>query len=185
MYAIGFLPDTSNCGLCMRRECRDRFPRHWLQRKPLFSDPSMHHDTYVTHVPWCMSGSLNRSGGENVPGIPGACATSNLTYLTRGRWVWLASPQFLFFSNHKNKKKHMYIYPFPHPTMSQNVYRNKVDNVYKSSWSNKSENTLIYSYAKSVDVIQNVTPMLSYISHPSTYIVLADNLRFLEKITIT
>ena len=32
--------------------------------KPLVSDPGMHHGT---HVPWCMSGSLTRGGGENVP----------------------------------------------------------------------------------------------------------------------
>ena len=44
----------------------------------------MHHGTCVTHVPWCMSGSLNRGGGENAPGIPGACATHNITYLARG-----------------------------------------------------------------------------------------------------
>ena len=25
---------------------------------PRVSNPNMHHDTYVTHVPWCMSGSL-------------------------------------------------------------------------------------------------------------------------------
>ena len=52
----------------MRWECRERFPRHRLQRKPLVSDPGMHHGTCVTHVPWCMSGSLTRDGGENVPG---------------------------------------------------------------------------------------------------------------------
>ena len=63
------------------------FPRHRLQRKPLVSDPGMHHGTCVTHVPWCMSGSLTRGGGENVPGIPGACATRNFTYLVRGPWV--------------------------------------------------------------------------------------------------
>ena len=34
----------------------ERFPRHrWL------SDPDMHHGTYVTHVPWCMPGSLTSS----------------------------------------------------------------------------------------------------------------------------
>ena len=44
----------------------------------------MHHCTCVTHVPWCMSGSLARGGGENVPGILGACATHNFTYLARG-----------------------------------------------------------------------------------------------------
>ena len=53
-----------------------------LQRKPLVSDPFMHYGTCVTHVSWCMSGSLNRCGGENVPGIPGA--TRNFTYLIRG-----------------------------------------------------------------------------------------------------
>ena len=85
---MGLLPDTQNCGLCMRRECRERFPRHRLQRKPLVSDPDMHHGTCATHVPWCMSGSLTRGGVENVPGIPGACATPNFTYLARGPW-WL------------------------------------------------------------------------------------------------
>ena len=54
------------------------FSRHRLQRKPLVSDPG------VTHVPWCMSRSLSRGGGENAPGIPRACATRNYTYLARG-----------------------------------------------------------------------------------------------------
>ena len=47
------------------------FPRRRFQRKPLVSDPGMHHGTCVTHVPWCMSGSLASGGGKNVPG---ACA---------------------------------------------------------------------------------------------------------------
>ena len=76
---LGLLPDTQNCGLRMRRECRERFPHHQLQRKPLVSDPGIHHGTCVTHVPWCMSGSLTRGGGENVPGIPVI-----FTYLARG-----------------------------------------------------------------------------------------------------
>ena len=62
------------------------FPTYRLQRKPQVSDPGMHHGTCVTHVPWCMSESLIRGGGENVPGIPGACATRNFAYLTRGPW---------------------------------------------------------------------------------------------------
>ena len=32
----------------------------------------------------CMWGSLSCGGGENVPGIPGACGTRNFTYLVRG-----------------------------------------------------------------------------------------------------
>ena len=81
---MGLLPNTQNCGLCMRRECRERFPHHRLQRKLLVSNPGMHHGTCDTHVPWCMSGSLIRGGWENVPGIPGACAPHNFTYLVRG-----------------------------------------------------------------------------------------------------
>ena len=54
------------------------FPRRRLKRKPLVSDPGMHHGTCVTHVPWCMSGSLTCGDGENVPGIPGACAPAIL-----------------------------------------------------------------------------------------------------------
>ena len=68
----------------MHRQCRNRLPRHRFPWKSLVSDPVTHHGTCVTYVPWCMSGSLTRGGGENVPGIPGACATRNFTYLARG-----------------------------------------------------------------------------------------------------
>ena len=74
----------ANYVLRMRRECRECFPHHWLQRKPLVSDPGMHHGTFVTHMPWCMSGSLTRGGGKNVPGIPDACTAHNFAYLVRG-----------------------------------------------------------------------------------------------------
>ena len=84
----------------MRRECRERFPRHWLQRKPLVNGPSLHHGTCVTHVPWCMSGSLTRGDGDNVPDIPDACATRNFTYLVRGPWYTnvndLISPDVIY-----------------------------------------------------------------------------------------
>ena len=50
----------------------------------------------VMHVPWCMSGSLTRGGGENVPGILGACATHDFTYLARGPWCIILSA-FHFF----------------------------------------------------------------------------------------
>ena len=71
----------------MHRECRERFLRYRLQRRPLVSDHGMHHGTCVTHVPWCMSGSLTRYGGESVPAIPGACATCSFTHLARGPWL--------------------------------------------------------------------------------------------------
>ena len=55
------------------------FPCRRFQGNPLISDPGMHHGTCVTHVPWCMSGSLTCGNGENVPGIPGACAPAILS----------------------------------------------------------------------------------------------------------
>ena len=79
--------------------CRERFPRHRVQRKPLVSDHDMHHDTCVTHVPWCMPGSPTRVGGENVPGIlriwqeaHGNCRR----YLVRhdGDMTWIHFPHY-------------------------------------------------------------------------------------------
>ena len=83
-YCMDLLPDTWNCALCMRRECRERVPHHWLQRKPLVSNPGMHRGTCVTHVPWCMSWLLTHGSGENIPSIPGAYTIMNFTYLARG-----------------------------------------------------------------------------------------------------
>ena len=68
----------------MHQGCRERCPHYRLQRKPIVSDPGMNHDACVTHVPWYMSRSLTRGGGENVPGNPGTCATRKFTYLERG-----------------------------------------------------------------------------------------------------
>ena len=44
------------------------------------NDPDMHHGMCMTHVPWCMSRSLNRGGRENLPSIPGIFATHNFTH---------------------------------------------------------------------------------------------------------
>ena len=74
------------------------FPRRLFQRKPLVSDPGMHHGTCVTHVPWCMSGSLTCGDGENVPGIPGACAPANLRIWQEAHGVcWLAESSLFDF----------------------------------------------------------------------------------------
>ena len=104
---MGLLPDTQIFALRMRRECRER-----LQRKPLVCDPGMHHGTCVTQVPWCMSGSLTSGGGENVPGIPGACATRNFAYLVRCPWArWrLKSPASWLFTQ-----------PFIQPQIKENI----------------------------------------------------------------
>ena len=44
------------------------FSRLWL--KPLVSDRRRHHGTRVTHVPWYLSGSLTRGGGETFSAFP-------------------------------------------------------------------------------------------------------------------
>ena len=65
-----------------------------LQIKPLVSDPGMHHGTCVTHVPWCISGSLTRGGGETVPGIPGACTPAILRIWQEPHTWWYPGPNF-------------------------------------------------------------------------------------------
>ena len=55
---------------------------------PWDSDPDMHHDTCIRHLPWCIPGSLIsgfllNGWRENFPSIPGACATRNITYPVR------------------------------------------------------------------------------------------------------
>ena len=90
----------------MRRECRERFSCRRLQRKPLVSYPSMHHGTCVSHVPWCMSAPLTRGGGENVPGIPGACAAHKFTYLAHAESV-SASWCCAFVVTHSDRVTHM------------------------------------------------------------------------------
>ena len=82
------------------------FPTTDLKRKPLVSDPDMHHGTCVTHVPWCMSGSLTRSDGENVPAFP-ARAQPAIWRVWQEAHVWpillycfatcLPFPSFLFY----------------------------------------------------------------------------------------
>ena len=68
------------------------FPRRRLQRKPIVSAPGMHHGT-------CVTGSLSSGGGENVPGIPGACATRKFTHLVRSpcsqEYLWKFHPWVL------------------------------------------------------------------------------------------
>ena len=71
------------------------FPRRRFQRKPLVSDPGMHHGTCVTHVPWCMSGSLTCGDGENVPGIPGACAPAILRIWQEAHGIEQATCHYL------------------------------------------------------------------------------------------
>ena len=71
---------------CRRRECRERFPRHrrlailtCITARASRTCRDACRDCWLTV-------SFEVGGGENVPGIPGACATRNFTYLVRGQW---------------------------------------------------------------------------------------------------
>ena len=52
-YARGLLPDAPNRELRMHRECRELFPRHRGLTIPACATARA-----VTHVPWCLPGSL-------------------------------------------------------------------------------------------------------------------------------
>ena len=60
------------------------FPRRRIQRKLRVSDPGMHYGTCVTHVPWCMSGSLYPQWWGKRSRHSRRMRIRNLTYLARG-----------------------------------------------------------------------------------------------------
>ena len=81
LESLGLLSDTQNCVLRMRRECRERFPRHRFQGKWLVNYPGMRHRTCVTHVPWspCVGMSVSFCSFPCVSDI----------YCTATRFLWL------------------------------------------------------------------------------------------------
>ena len=96
---MDLLPDTQKCGLCMRRECRERFAHHHGLAIP----------TCITARAWrtCRNACRNRKlaiffqvdGGENVPGIPCIWTTRKFAYLARGPWYHIrGTTQFFILS---------------------------------------------------------------------------------------
>ena len=68
--SVGLLPDTQHCGCACAGNGGNVSP------SPQINDPDMHHGTCVTHVRWCMPGSLtgdflwNRRRGKTFPAFP-------------------------------------------------------------------------------------------------------------------
>ena len=82
--AMGLLPDTWNCGCACAGNAGNVFPVTAGER-------SRHASRHVRDARAVMHAGianyrfpLKSAAGENVPGIPGACATCNFTYLVRG-----------------------------------------------------------------------------------------------------
>ena len=103
---MSLLTDTQNCGLRMRRESRERFPRHRRLATPIcITAWRTCRDASRCHY---LAVSFEVGGREDVPGIPGACATHNFTYLVRGPWVWIwiwmYIKVFVTLNRHKRRK---------------------------------------------------------------------------------
>ena len=60
--------------------------------RPPVSDPDMHHSTCMTHVPWCMLGSLtngflwSRSRGKTFPAFPAHVQPTTLRIWKEAHW---------------------------------------------------------------------------------------------------
>ena len=86
-HSMGLLPDTQNCGCACAGNAGNVFPATAGKR-------SRHASRHVRHARAVMHAGIanlrfpsKSAVGENVPGIPGACANSNFTYLVWGPWV--------------------------------------------------------------------------------------------------
>ena len=85
--SMGLLPDTQNCGCACAGNAGNVFPVTAGER-------SRHASRHVRHARAVMHAwianqrfHLKSAAGGNVPGITGACATCNFTYLVRGPLV--------------------------------------------------------------------------------------------------
>ena len=149
----------------------------------------MHHGTCVTHVPWCMSGSLTCGGGENVPGIPGACAPAILriwqeAHCTRVFKAWFVDMRYtdlpgVFWPVHTSVLHCLLASGwFWRPT----VYENPNHNIHETclcgqKWSNqgtclesenKSSNSLTYLCSGDVQtagVLSGLVRVISSVAH--------------------
>ena len=84
IFSMGLLPDTQNCGCACAGNAGNVFPVT-AGKRSRHASRHVRHARAVMHVGivnWRFP--LRSAAGENVPGIPGACATCNLTYLVRG-----------------------------------------------------------------------------------------------------
>ena len=97
---MGPLPQTQNCRLCKSREWREHLPRHHVLMIPTCITARAWHTCRDACRDRQLTVSLEVGCGENVPGIPDACATRNFTYLARGpfrnhRYITHASYQYV------------------------------------------------------------------------------------------
>ena len=101
---MGLLPNTSHCGCACAGNAANVFPatagkQSWhASRHVRDASAVMHAGIANSRFP------LNSAAGENVPGIPGACATRSCTYLVRGPYK---KRKFLYSGNGAVISSHM------------------------------------------------------------------------------
>ena len=92
---MGLLPDTQNCGYACAGNAEIVFPATAGKR----SRHGLRHVRYACAVMYAgianQQFTLKSAAGENVPGIPGSCATRSFTYLVRGPSI----PQFVLIDH--------------------------------------------------------------------------------------
>ena len=81
-----------------------------FSQPPRVSDPDMHHGTCVTHVPWCMPGSLtsgfpwSRWRGKTFPAFPAHAQPAILCIWQEAHGSTLTPPWISMISNHTPSK---------------------------------------------------------------------------------
>ena len=84
-HVMGLFPDTYNWGLRMRRESRERFPRH----RGLVIPTCITARACVTHVPWCMPGKRSRSIRSPQFYVSGKRPMSSVVaFVVMGKFCW-------------------------------------------------------------------------------------------------
>ena len=86
LSTMGLFPDTKTCGLRMHRECQEHFPHHRGLAIPTCITARASRTCRDAYRDLWLAVSFEVGGGENVPGILGACATRKFTHLVRGPW---------------------------------------------------------------------------------------------------
>ena len=82
--SMGLLPDTQICGCACAGNAGNVFPVT-AGKRSRHASRHVRHARAVMHVGIANQRfPLKSAAGENVPGIPGACATCNFPYLVRG-----------------------------------------------------------------------------------------------------
>ena len=124
-----------------------------------------------------MSGPLTRGGGENVPGIPGACATRSFRYL-----IW--GPLILIYLQDSTEDTPDFITPQKHSLLHSTAAFASSDNLKVIVWRRDIGGGLISYHQHSNNICDNIpqlaiTFMIIYLSFESLYLMRSSKTKWL------